>query len=216
MRVLLPQGSGRVWLTLACLLWLGAVCAGMKWLLDYQERAGSPALAPRIWPDSSHVPRATQGPTLLAFAHPRCACTRATLTELARLMAHTRGRLAVHLLFVVPRGLPAVWAQADLWRSARGIPDLDVATDTGGVEARRFGVKSSGQMLLYSRDGHLLFAGGITPGRGHEGDSAGADAIEQLVAQQPAARTTTPVFGCELDTPTVAGARRRAAQCSVK
>lgn len=188
----------------------------MKWLLDYQERAGSPAMAPRIWPDSSLVPRAAQGATLLAFAHPRCACTRATLTELARLMAHTRGRLAAHLLFVVPRGLPAAWAQADLWRTAHSIPGLDVVTDTGGVEARRFGVKASGQMLLYDPDGHLLFAGGITPGRGHEGDNAGADAIEQLAAQQPAERTTTPVFGCELDTPAVAAARKGAEQCSVK
>jgi hypothetical protein len=45
----------------------------------------------------------------------------------------------------------------------------------------------------------LLFSGGITPARGHEGDSAGSDAIVELVKGRiPSNVIREPVFGCTL------------------
>ena len=38
---------------------------------------------------------------------------------------------------------------------------------------QRFGAETSGQTLLYDRDGRLLFSGGTTGSRGHDGDNAG-------------------------------------------
>jgi hypothetical protein len=195
-------------LILAVLLWAGAIGIGMKRMLDYQERPGRPASMPAAWPTSSAVHRSADRLTLLVFAHPRCSCTRATLSDLARLMARAQGRLSAQLMFVVPDGLPMDRERSELWSSARGIPGLAVHIDSSGVEANRFGVSTSGQVLVYDPAGHLLFAGGITPGRGHEGDNAGVETIERLVDGRPVGLSTTPVFGCGLKAPVAAVPRK--------
>ena len=59
---------------------------------------------------------------------------------------------------------------------------------------------TSGHALLFDRDGHLLFSGGITPARGHEGDNFGASAIAARLAGRPAP-AETPVFGCPIAGP---------------
>jgi hypothetical protein len=73
-----------------------------------------------------------------------------------------------------------------------------VIRDQGGVEARRFDVEGSGHVLLYAPSGKLLFSGGITPSRGHEGDNAGRSAIVSLILRGHAPVDHTPVFGCSL------------------
>ena len=57
---------------------------------------------------------------------------------------------------------------------------------------------TSGQTLLFDRDGDLIFSGGITGGRGHSGDNAGRDAIVSLVESGESTLDETPVFGCSL------------------
>ena len=46
--------------------------------------------------------------------------------------------------------------------------------------------------------GRLLFRGGITPSRGHEGDNAGRRRIASLLANGSADGRQTRVFGCPL------------------
>ena len=208
MRAFVSRGVSRFGPVLAIFLWAIAIGFGMKRLLDYQDRPGRPASTTAVWPASSVVDRAPDRLTMLVFAHPRCSCTRATLSDLARLMARTQGRLSAQLLLVVPDGLPTDWGRSDLLNSAHGIPGLAVRIDSSGVEANRFGVSTSGQVLVYDPAGHLRFAGGITPGRGHEGDNAGLEAIERLVAGRPAGLSTTPVFGCGLKAPIASVSRR--------
>ena len=58
------------------------------------------------------------------------------------------------------------------WRSAAAIPGVTVHVDHDGGEARRFGAETSGFVVLYDAHGELLFAGGITTGRGQAGDNA--------------------------------------------
>ena len=70
--------------------------------------------------------------------------------------------------------------------------------DASGVEAARFGAGTSGAVLLYSSDGTLLFAGGITPARGHQGDSFGRQRLLALLDGAAADRRDAPVFGCAL------------------
>lgn len=180
------------------IVWIAAVGIGMKVLLDYQSRPGRPASAPASWPASSRLPRTAGRPELVMIAHPRCPCTRATVSELSRLMARTQGRLDVSILFVIPRGFDRRWAHADLWYSAAEIPGVRLIEDPEGRVARRFGAYTSGQAILYDEVGRLRFAGGITPGRGHEGDNAGRDAIVSLVNHHTAELDETPVFGCPL------------------
>jgi hypothetical protein len=133
---------------------------------------------------------------LVLFAHPGCACTRATISELARLMARFHDRLDAQVLF---RGEEPELARTDLWSSAARIPGVMVTADPSGVEARRFGVETSGAAVLYDAAGKLAFQGGITSARGHEGDSFGQRRIAALLTGSTPDRADAPVFGCALD-----------------
>jgi hypothetical protein len=52
--------------------------------------------------------------------------------------------------------------------------------------------------VLYNSDGQLLFSGGITGARGHEGDNAGEDLVIAGLNGQNVGFQHTPVFGCSL------------------
>lgn len=49
--------------------------------------------------------------------------------------------------------------------------------DRDGAELSRFGFRTSGDTRLYAPDGALVFHGGITASRGHEGDNPGQSAV---------------------------------------
>jgi hypothetical protein len=132
------------------------------------------------------------------LAHPRCACTRASIGELARLVAATGDAMAVHVIFVRPEGVPSDWERTDTWRAAEEIPGVQVWADEAGDEARRFGGVTSGQALLFDREGALVFAGGITPARGHHGDSVGRSVVLAAVHGTRPERTASAVFGCPI------------------
>jgi len=193
----------RVALACAFALWFTGVGWGMKLVLDYQAAPGAPAAAPATWPTSSSLAHPAGRPTLVLLLHPRCPCSRATLTELSRIVTHAQGQLAVEVLFVVPAGLDAKWAESELWRMANAIPGIHITVDPNGREARNFGAATSGQALFYDTAGRLEFAGGLTPGRGHEGDNAGEAAVEALVlgARTASVVTGSPVFGCAFASP---------------
>jgi hypothetical protein len=132
------------------------------------------------------------------LAHPHCPCTRASIGELALLMAHSQGRVTAYVLFLKPAGFSDDWEKTDLWHSAASIPGVKVMIDDGGAEARRFHAATSGQTMLYDAEGRLLFSGGITGSRGHAGDNAGRSAIVSLLNTGAAERAETFVFGCRL------------------
>jgi hypothetical protein len=179
-------------------LWLVLVSAAMAMLAGYSSRPGAAGAAPPDWPGASAIPRASGLPTLIVFAHPRCPCTRATLGELARLMARCQGRLAARVEFLQPAGLPEDWAVTDLWRTAEQIPGVTVARDLDGSEAKLFHAETSGAAVLYDVQGHRLFQGGLTFARGHEGDSDGTAGIASLVHGGACSVDSTPVYGCSI------------------
>jgi hypothetical protein len=100
-----------------------------------------------------------------------------------------------------PPGFAKDWEKSSLWRSAAAIPHVTVVRDDHGLEASRFGAATSGQTLLYSANGLLLFSGGITGSRGHAGDNAGRAAILALLHREALARSSSFVFGCPLFMP---------------
>jgi hypothetical protein len=150
-----------------------------------------------MWPESHIVP-ATDRPTLVMVAHPRCPCTAASVGELAQIMARLQGKVATYVLLVTPKNAGHAWDDTSLRRSAESIPGVTVVFDIDGAEAGRFGAETSGHTLLFASDGKLLFSGGITGSRGHAGDNAGESAIISLVNNQEPPRTRTLVFGCAL------------------
>jgi hypothetical protein len=199
-------------MALAVVVWAVMVCLGLKVVLDYQVKPGLAARAPATWPAASTIRRMQGRPTLLLFAHPHCPCTRATVSELARLEARSHDVFQTFIVFAIPEGCDSAWADTELLRSASTMPGASVVVDRTDAESRRFGAFTSGQTLVYDAGGHLVFAGGITPGRGHAGDNAGSDAVLAIAHSMTPDRSDTPVFGCALDTPR-AGTRKGIPSC---
>lgn len=146
----------------------------------------------------SFQPERTDKQTLLFFAHPRCPCTKASLNELERLVANCDGRLHIEVFFFNPATEEMQWSQTELWKQAVRIPGVTVTRDAGGEMAARFGATTSGHAILLDTAGDVLFTGGITASRGHEGDNLGRSSIESLVHSGDATQRTTPTFGCTL------------------
>jgi hypothetical protein len=188
----------RALLVTAGVLWVAAVGFGMRTLLRYESTPGALADAGQRWPVGSTLRRTPGQPTLVVLAHPQCVCTRASLSELNVVMQRFHGRLTAYVLYVQPHGMPESWAQSDSWRSARDIPGVVVMVDRDGAEAKRFRGYTSGQTLVYDSDGRLLYNGGLTAARGHEGDNAGRRAIIALLNGSARGPLVHNVFGCLL------------------
>jgi hypothetical protein len=189
-----------VWLAIG-LVWVVAVAWGMRAVLNYENAPGAPGDPPRQWPAQSQVPRTPGLPTLVVMGHPKCPCTRATIGELALIMARLEGRVTAVAVFVRPQGVPEGWDDTDLRRSAAAIPGVRVMTDWDETETANFHAQVSGQTMLYDAQGRLQFSGGITAARGHSGDNRGRSAVVSLVSKGRAADHRTPVFGCALRSP---------------
>lgn len=179
-------------------VWGLALIAGFGTLGIYQFRPGAAAAAPVIWPADSKVRPVWGMHHLVVFLHPKCPCSRATLTQLQQIVERAPTALAVTVLFIRPAGAGEGWEQTDLWRQASNIPGAQLLIDPDRIETRRFGAATSGQVLLFNPAGRQIFAGGITPTRGHEGANAGQEAIVALLRSDMKAAATSPVFGCPL------------------
>lgn len=182
----------------ACAIWLLLVTLGSAGMWRYKYKQIAEPAASALWPATSELPRAKVLPTLLMFVHPRCTCSRASVAELAKLMGRSQGRVSAHVVFFRPRGTPASWARGELWTAAGQIPGVLVHDDEGGREAQLFHGETSGHAVLYDPAGWRLFDGGITPARGHEGESEGSRALLGLLHGKTPARDQAAVFGCPL------------------
>ena len=178
--------------------WISGLSLSFKALLKYESAPGLAGVAPVAWPSDSKVHLSATGDTLIMLAHPLCPCSRASMSELAEVMASARGKVHAYVLFLKPADQGTGWDDTELRRSAAQIPGVTVLSDSNGDEARRFGAETSGHTLLFDKAGRLVFSGGITQSRGHAGDNAGENAIISLINTRAADRAKTPVFGCSL------------------
>jgi len=196
----------KFWLCLWALVLVGAL--GALW--KYKLTPGAEASVPQRWPAGSALARGTSGPTLVMFAHPRCPCTRASLAELRAVMSSFAGKVTAEVIFF-DAGSGTAFSRTDTWDAAHAITGVSVFLDPGGREAKRFGATTSGHVVLYDATGVLRFSGGITPARGHQGDSPGMQRLLQQLARssgreapsvaESAARSSlsTFVYGCSLE-----------------
>jgi len=174
-------------------VWAVAIAGGFGVLESYANTQGRQAMAPALSAPA-------QKTVLRLFVHPECPCSRATLTELDRVQTACGSKLDTIVEVFAPHTMTEDWAKGDLYRQASAIPGIRVELDRDGEVAKKYGAFTSGQALLYSAEGRLLFSGGITESRGHEGDNAGAEAIKDFVLKGHGSISTSPVFGCALGT----------------
>lgn len=189
-------------------LWSSCLAAGLGAMFEYELTPADTAQAKATWPEGSKLARDAKLPTLVMFFHPQCPCSRASLRELQTLASDARGRFALRIVFVRPVGFADGWERTSLYTTAGQIPGAVLSCDPGGVEAARFGATTSGEAMLYSADGPLEFQGGITPSRGHEGESAGRTAIGMLIGGHQPLLSKSPVYGCRLGNQCIAEKER--------
>lgn len=194
-----PRSGAPQWVYLGLVAWLALVAAGMATLWSHTLTPGQAAQAPGDWPAGSRIIPVSGQSTVLMWCHPRCPCTRASLEELEQLVRQTRGSATVQVNFVRPPGCSDAWVRGDLWRQAVAIPGVRVVVDDGR-DVRQFSVHTSGQTLVFGPDRRLLFTGGLTPGRGHGGESESLIQATRRAGSGSGPLVTTPVFGCALFT----------------
>lgn len=187
------------WAPLACLAlaWLAMVAVCLWKLGVHDNTPGESATAPARWPGALGLTLDPGRPTLLMFIHPLCPCSRASIAELATLLAERKDAFSVHVLEHRPHDTAGeAWSgRSDVTRLATtGI--LATTWDNDGAMARRFGARTSGQVVIYGADGALLYAGGLTGARGHAGDNPGLRAARAAAAGSAVASCS--VFGCSL------------------
>jgi len=180
------------------IVWLASVLGGFGALAWYKAQPGPIGAIHKKWPDAVTISPDAFKYSLLIFAHPKCECSDATLEELANVIQESADRLNVRVFFYHPRGTTADWTRTALWEKANRIPGVEVYADEGGIMARFFGAKTSGQTYLYDTRGDLMFAGGITKNRGHIGDNKGRRAIAAVVKTGQPSSDFTNAFGCGL------------------
>ena len=175
------------------LLWAGVTAAafGHFWRVD--ATPGSAATPPdRVEPSAGRT-------AVLTFLHPQCPCSRATLAELSRAAACLPRTVDFHVYFIVGDAGDQSWRSSSLYEQAARLPNVSIAADVGGVHAKRYGAKTSGQVIAYRADGTIAFSGGVTGSRGHEGDNAGKSRLlAALDVATVADGSNAPVYGCRL------------------
>ena len=172
---------------------------GIAALFAFDQTAGAVSQVPVQWPPASDVRRSLGHPSLLVFVHPYCSCTVATLSELNTLAARRKaggGSTQTTILFYRLRN--SSWGPGRMWKKAQEMPGAQLVWDEGGREAKRFGARTSGYALLYSAAGQLLFKGGVTGSRGHEGENYGIEQLGAAVDSGKPAPRASLVFGCSL------------------
>lgn len=180
-------------------IWVAVVATGFV-LLEWHSGTAGVAPPPAELKPASLKPAQAEGPQLIMFAHPRCACTRASLRQLERLLARTAELTDVRIVFLQSPTNDADWQDAPLVQQARNLSNVEVDWAAENELSASYGRLTSGHVLFYGPQGDLLFSGGLTNARGHEGPSAGTDAILAHLRGE-AAENRAPVFGCSLSTP---------------
>lgn len=179
-------------------LWVAAMCFGFVGLFEYGSAPCDPGEPVSRWPSDAGLGAHADAPELLLFAHALCPCTRATLSELERVLTRAPRAPRTRVVLWTDPDQPEHFEHSDLRERVRAVPSLELVEDPHGRLARAFGARTSGMTLCFDADGRRVFAGGLTSSRGHEGTSAGTLALDALLRGEPTERSVTPVFGCAL------------------
>jgi len=180
------------------MVWFGLTTCGLFALSQFAATPGAKLPRQIAWPAEVRLVPDPYRHNLVLFLHPRCSCSRATVDELAEVLATCPDRVTLHVLFYKPAGAPENWENTDTWQRINDFPRAQRYLDLDGQLAPQFDGRTSGKVMLYDPTGRLLFHGGITRARGHAGDNPGRRSIVSLLTGVDPELTSSPVFGCPL------------------
>jgi hypothetical protein len=147
----------------------------------------------------SQLFRSGEKQILIVAVHPRCPCTRATVSELAKIIAHAKNNIDLKALVYIPSDATREWTDTSSIGRLREL-GFAIILDPKGKIAEQLGAETSGHVLLYRQNGELALSGGITAGRGHEGDNPAKDRLlRALEAAEHSPTIFTAIYGCSLD-----------------
>jgi hypothetical protein len=191
------------------LLWVGACAVSSYVMMAYDFVPGRLGAQRTSWPADTNLLKTSEGVTVVAFLHPRCICSRATVKQLVKTLADHPEATLIASVFVPQETTDGqAWEEGEYVKALRAqLPQVEIVYDPGGVEAERFGALTSGTILVYDWQGREIFRGGITDRRGGERDNRGLRQLAQAIDRHKTLMqgTPSPVFGC----PLVASAIRR-------
>ncbi len=157
-------------------LWLLCIAIGLKASLDYEKTPGLANRDLRSWPGSSSL-KPIGELTLVCFLHPKCPCSLASIRQLKKLLS-LNPELRGYLCFKIPEKFDDSFVYGRNWQEASQLLSMKTVCDR--KEAACFRAETSGETFLFASDGKLLFHGGITAGRGHDGDNHGFDRLKTI------------------------------------
>ena len=175
-------------------IWLLLLLGSGVVLWHYSTAPGASGSAVTRLPDAES--RGHSDGRLVMFLHPHCSCSRSSVRTLNIALQSVDADVAVDLYFYTPDETADNWHHTALWKLAEAIPGVRCRVDVDGQAARRFGVATSGHVLLFGPDGRRQYSGGITSGRGHEGANDGINSLVTLLRGHQATTCTFPVYGC--------------------
>ena len=141
----------------------------------------------------------SEKPTLLVTMHPECRCSVATVSEMQRISDECGGQLRMVAIFADYETLPVAAEKCGLWKKAARVTGVQPILDSDGSLRSELKAATSGESFLFSPSGEIIYHGGITSARGHEGASSGGDAVITYYRKHLPSLATAPVFGCNLD-----------------
>ena len=169
---------------------LVVVCFGV--ITKYSMTAGKQSTGARAPASSTLIKRETA--QLFVFLHPKCSCSLATLAELKNMIPDLGG-IPVTLVFFGVQGKE--WKRDELWKKS-GELKVTRLHDENGTETKLFGAQTSGHTVLVDANQRIVFSGGITPARGHIGDSEGKSFVLRWAKFRDNSNLISKIFGCNL------------------
>lgn len=179
--------------------WFVLVFIFLSYFYYVVHKPANPGSSPSSWPPNDWIKASSGIPTLILAVHPRCPCSDDTLTELGKLQT-TLGshQLEIHLLFYQPLESSPDWVEGKLWNQAKAMEAVTLHRDPGGHKAIQFGLATSGQVVVYDKQGKKLFGGGITIGSICLDENPSSRLLAKSLKDSIPLIQETPVYGCSL------------------
>jgi hypothetical protein len=185
---------------LAGVLWGVGLGAGFHELSAFSQKPGAVGAPAESLPPELRAGRNPARSLVVVALHPRCSCSSATADELGDLLGWTPEAFDLAVLSFVPAQGGPDWPEPKApGPLARFRPRI--VADADGRLAERLGARTSGHVLVYDGADRLVFSGGVTPGRGHRGETAGQKTLRDFLSGRmdgAEAAGIAPVFGCAI------------------